>query len=87
MLFRSYPEGLACAESAERTKQNFLFAILVTAVCGALAGRNEDARKAMLRVRQIDPTLSFSLASTMQTMRPEDFVRWKEGLRKAGLLE
>lgn len=82
-----YPEGLACAESAERTKQNFLFAILVTAVCGALAGRNEDARKAMLRVRQIDPTLSFSLASTMQTMRPEDFVRWKEGLRKAGLLE
>ena len=83
----NYLEGLACAEAALRIKSNFLFPLLSTAICAALAGRNEQARKAMAQIRQIDPTLRISLISTYQTMRPEDFVRWKEGLRLAGMLE
>jgi TolB-like protein len=83
----NYLEGLACAEAALRIKPNFLFPLLSTAICAALAGRNEQARKAMALIRQIDPTLRISLVSTYQTMRPEDFVRWKEGLRLAGMLE
>ncbi len=83
----NYLEGLACAEAALRIKSNFLFPLLSTAICATLAGRNEQARKAMAHIRQIDPTLRISLISTYQTMRPEDFVRWEEGLRLAGMLE
>jgi tetratricopeptide (TPR) repeat protein len=83
----NYLEALACAEAGERIKPNFLFPLLTIAICGALAGRNEQARNAMARIRQIDPTLRISMISTIQTMRPEDFVRWKEGLRLAGMLE
>jgi TolB-like protein len=83
----NYLEGLACAQAALRIKTNFLFPLLSIAICGTLAGRDEQSRKAIARVRLIDPTLRISLISTIQTMRPEDFVRWKEGLRKAGLLE
>jgi adenylate cyclase len=51
----NYLEGLACAEAALRIKPNFLFPLLSTAICAALAGRNEQARKAMALIRQIDP--------------------------------
>jgi hypothetical protein len=84
----NYLEALACAEASLRIKSNFhLFPLFSIAICAALAGRNEQARKAMASIRQIDPTLRISLISTYQTMRPEDFVRWKEGLRLAGMLE
>ncbi len=82
-----YLEGLAHAEAAERTKPNFLFAILVGSVCAALAGRGELARKAMGRVLRINPALRISGIGTIQIMQPEDFARWKEGLRQAGLPE
>ena len=83
----NYLEGLACAEAALRINTNFLFPLLSIAICATFAGRNEQARKAMAHIRQIDPTLRISLVSTYQTMRPEDFVRWEEGLRLAGMLE
>jgi hypothetical protein len=83
----NYPEGLTCAEASLRFRHPHLFPLLFIAICAALAGRNEQARKAMASIRQIDPTLRISLISTYQTMRPEDFVRWKEGLRLAGMLE
>jgi TolB-like protein len=82
-----YLEGLAHAESAERTKPNFLFAILVAAVCAALSGRDEVAQKAMARVLRIAPDMSISGISEIQTMRPEDFARWNDGLRRAGMPE
>jgi TolB-like protein len=83
----NYLEGLACAEAAERIKTNYLFPLLTSTICAALAGRDEQARKAMARLRLVDPDLRISLVSTIQTMRPEDFERWKEGLRRAGMLE
>ncbi len=83
----NYLEGLACAEASLRFRHPLLFPLLSIAICAALAGRNEQARKAMAGIRQINPTLRISLISTYQAMRPEDFVRWKEGLRLAGMPE
>jgi TolB-like protein len=83
----NYLEGLACAEAAERIKSNYLFPLVTSTICAALAGRDEQARRAMARLRLVDPDLRISLVSTVQTMRPVDFERWKEGLRRAGMLE
>jgi tetratricopeptide (TPR) repeat protein len=82
-----YSEGLTHAEAAERTKPNFLLATLVGAVCAALAGREDVAQEAMGRVLQISPKLRVSVVGPILIMRPEDFGRWTDGLRKAGLPE
>jgi TolB-like protein len=83
----NYLEALACAEASLRFRHPHLYPLLSIATCAALAGRNEQARKATASIRQIDPTLRISLLSTYQTMRPVDLVRWKEGLRLAGMRE
>jgi hypothetical protein len=54
----------------------------------ALAGKPVEAEKAMARLRQIDPELRLSnLKDLFPIRRSEDFDRWAEGLRKAGLPE
>jgi len=54
----------------------------------ALAGRLDQAHKAMARLREIDPTLRVSdLRHMFPFRRPEDLARFEEGLRKAGLPE
>ena len=63
-------------------------ALRTLADSSAFAGRIEEARKAMSRIRQIDPTLRISnLADVLPAFRPEDFARYTEGLRLAGLPE
>src|SRR5258706_131209 len=60
----------------------------VAAPSHALAGRLEQAQKAMARLRQIDPALRISnLRDVLTLLRPEDMARYVEGLRKAGLPE
>jgi len=60
----------------------------VVAASGALAGRLSEAKKAMTRLRQLDPALRLSnLTDLGPCRRPEDFARWVDGLRKAGLPE
>ena len=55
---------------------------------GALAGNHEAAGKAMARLRQLMPDLRISnLKDLFPIRRTEDFDRWTEGLRKAGLPE
>ncbi|WP_119272036.1 BTAD domain-containing putative transcriptional regulator [Taklimakanibacter deserti] len=83
----NYLEGLACAEASLRFRHPLLYPLVSITICAALAGRNDQARKAMASIRQINPTLRISRISTYQAMRPEDFVRWKEGLRLAGMPE
>ena len=56
-------------------------------VCAALSGHTEQAQKAMGRVLKIKPTLRIAGIGTLQPMRAEDFVRWTDGLRKAGMPE
>jgi hypothetical protein len=48
----------------------------------------EEAQKAIARLRQLDPAFRISsLRDLTPFRRPADFVRYAEGLRKAGLPE
>jgi adenylate cyclase len=79
-------EAFSWAALSVRTQSNFFLANCVAAASGALAGRRADAEKAMARIRQINPSLRLSnLHSLFPIRRPEDFARWAEGLRLAGL--
>jgi hypothetical protein len=83
-----YAEASSWAEMAVREQPNHLFAMGVAATGGALAGRLAEAQKAMARLRQLDPALRISnLKDHFPIRRPEDFARWAEGMRKAGLPE
>ena len=60
----------------------------VTAASAALAGKLAQAEKAMSRIREVNPGLRLSnLKSFIPFRRDEDFNRWAEGLREAGLPE
>jgi hypothetical protein len=66
----------------------FLPAVTIIAASNALAGRMEEARRAMQHLRQLDPALHVSnLTNWFPIRRPEDFAKWLDGLRKAGLPE
>jgi TolB-like protein len=67
---------------------NYLPAAAVTAASHALAGRLEEARQAMARLRVIDPALRLSNLKDWFPIRlPEHFTIWANGLRIAGLPE
>ena len=81
-----YEEAFSWAQAAVREQSNFFMAIAVNAASAALAGKTEEAAKAMARLRELNPTLRVSnLKSFMPIHRAQDFERWTEGLRKAGL--
>ncbi len=83
-----YDDALACAESAIRDKPNNRLPACIAAASAALAGRQGEARKAMDLVRRLDPDLRIANVAAVQVFgRPEDFSRWTDGLRKAGLPE
>jgi TolB-like protein len=83
-----YTEALSWAEMAARAQPNHLIAACIVAASGALAGRLTEARNAVTRLRQLEPTLCMSnLEDLIPLRRSEDFARLAEGLRKAGLPE
>ena len=84
-----YAEASSWAEASAREQPNHLSAAIVAAASGALAGRLSEAEKAMSRVRQLHPTLRISnLKNHIPPFRrSEDFARWADALRKAGLPE
>ena len=82
-----YGEALFYAEAAALERPGFLLPNLIAATAAGLAGRDANARRAMLRVRENDPSLRLSNVDSVQPMRPEDFKRWVEGLKIAGLPE
>ncbi len=84
-----YDEASSWAEKALRENPNLQQALRVAAASHALAGRLEEAQKAIARMRQLDPDLRISnLKDRLPTFRrPEDFARYVEGLRKAGVPE
>ena len=83
-----YREALSSAETAVRQQPNFLTGQCVAAASGALADRLPQAQKAMAQVRQLNPALRISdLRDFLAFGRQEDFDRWEEGLRRAGLPE
>jgi tetratricopeptide (TPR) repeat protein len=81
-----YDEASSWAEKALREDPNYLPAVRVLAASSALAGRLQEAQNAMAHLRTIDPGLRVSdLKDLTPRRRPEDFARYAEGLRKAGL--
>jgi tetratricopeptide (TPR) repeat protein len=81
-----YDEALSFAQAGMREQPNLMFTYCVAAASAALGGRLEVARQAMAQIRRRAPSLRMSnLRAFFPTRRPEDFARWEEGLRLAGL--
>jgi adenylate cyclase len=74
------------AETVFRHLPSFLMPVGVMAASHALAGRQDEAERAMTRLRELDPTLRISsLADWLSIRRPKDLATLADGLRKAGL--
>jgi TolB-like protein len=83
-----YDEASALAETAMRDQPNFVLGWGTMAASGALAGRTEEAHKAMAGLRHLAPELRLSNLKDLLTLRrPADIAKWEEGLRRAGLPE
>jgi TolB-like protein/class 3 adenylate cyclase/tetratricopeptide (TPR) repeat protein len=83
-----YAEAWPLAERACRERPDFLGAVRVAAATNALAGRLNEARGFIARALQFDPELRISnLKNRVTWFRPEDFAKYAEALRKAGLPE
>jgi hypothetical protein len=58
------------------------------AASNAMAGRPEQAHKAVARMRQLNPALRVStLKDVVGPWRADDLARYEEALRRAGLPE
>jgi adenylate cyclase len=83
-----YEEAAANAEQALSESPNLHTVLRAAATSFALAGRMEQAQRAIARLRQIDPALRISnLKDQTPLRRSEDMARYAEGMRKAGLPE
>jgi TolB-like protein len=83
-----YDEAARWAEKALRDLPSFLIILCVIAASHALAGRMDDARRAMGDLRRLDPALRLSgLKDWLLFHRPEHLTVLSEGLRRAGLPE
>jgi hypothetical protein len=62
--------------------------VSIIAASHALAGRADEARRAMHHLRQLDPVLCISnLKDWLPIHRPKDLATFADGLRRAGLPE
>jgi len=83
-----YGEAISWAEAAVRQQPNSHPAIRALAAASAMAGRLEKAQDAMSYLRRLDPGLRIAqLRDLFPLRRTEDYARWEEGLRLAGLPE
>ena len=83
-----FEAACAWAEKAFRDAPLFVLAAAAIAASCALAGRMDEARRAMGEVRRLDPSLRLAgLDLWLPFQRTEDGARFADGLRKAGLPE
>lgn len=88
MFVGRYDEASQWAQTALREQPDFMTTNRIAAAASALAGRWDEARKAMGRLRRLDPALRISnLGDQIPLRRPQDLARYQDGLRKAGLPE
>jgi TolB-like protein len=88
LFAKRFDEASSWAEKAYRDLPTFLMAVAFIAASHALAGRTDEARRAMQHLRQLDPTLCISnLTNYLPIRRPQDLAVFADGLRKAGLPE
>lgn len=87
-LVSRYDAASSWAEKAMGDHPNFLLATCIYAASSALAGRLEQAQRAMERVHECDPGLCASnLKDLAPFRRAKDLAMFAKGLRKAGLSE
>ena len=83
-----YAEAVTWAEKAFRERPNLLPTIRLMAATNALSGRLEEAQKAIARGHALDPDMRISnLKDRVGPFHPEDFARYVQALRLAGLPE
>ena len=83
-----FDEAAPWAEKALRDLPSFLIAACVLAASQALAGRMEEAQRAIENLRRLDPVLRLSnLRDWLLFHRPEYLTTLSDGLRLAGLPE
>jgi adenylate cyclase len=84
-----YDEAVSWAAMALQDNPDFQPGLRIAAASNAMAGRPEQAHKAMARLRQLNPVLRVSTLKDMRGpyRRAEDLARYEEGLRQAGLPE
>ena len=84
-----YDEAASWAAMALQDNPDFQPGLRIDAASNAMAGRPEQAHKAMARLRQLNPALRVSTLKDVQGpyRRAEDLSRKEEGLRRAGLPE
>jgi tetratricopeptide (TPR) repeat protein len=81
-------EASSWAQRALRNAPNSMATVRIAAASFALAGRLEEAQKAVGLVLSTYPTLRVChLKDLIPFRRPEDLARYEEALRKAGLPE
>ena len=84
----SSDEAALWAERAWCEKPNWLWTLRIAAASNALACHLDRAQKAVARLRELDPDFRVSSVKSLARLsRPEDFARFEDGLRKAGLPE
>ncbi len=84
-----YDEAASRAAMALQGNPDFQPRLRIAAASNAMAGRSEQAHKAMARLRQLNPALRVSNLNDVRGpyRRAEDLSRLEEGLRQAGLPE
>jgi tetratricopeptide (TPR) repeat protein len=88
-LLGRYDEAVSWAAMALQDNQDYQPGLRMAAASNAMAGRPEQAHKAMARLRQLNPALRVSTLKDVRGpyWRAEDLSRYEEGLRQAGLPE
>jgi TolB-like protein len=84
-----YEEACGWATKTARENPRVAGGVRILAASNALAGHLDEARTAVHRLRQIDPSRRISNLTDVlgPYRRPEDVAKYEEGLRKAGLPE
>jgi TolB-like protein len=83
-----YDEAASWAAMALQDSPDYQTGLRIDAASNAMAGRPEQAHRAMARLRQLNPALRVSnLKDVLGPWRAEGLARLEEGLRQAGLPE
>jgi len=84
-----YDEAASWATRASQDKPDFQPGLRIDAASNAMAGRPEQAQRAVARLRQVNPKLRVSnLKNVLGPYRHAEHLSvYEEGLRKAGLPE
>ena len=88
LFAKRFDEASSWAEKAFRDSPSFLAVVGIITASHALAGRPEEAKRALHKLRELDPTLRVSFVKDWLDIRdPESLALFEEGLRRAGLPE